>query len=272
MFSEIARTMPKATPRKKPAQDPRIKELINERKRLPRGPDGRQRFRITAEIRKLIRKESNKKRCDAINDAFSKHTNWSKTAHEWRIDRPEASPVFTVDGNTTTSDKEAMAAITKHIQGIYAKPNNPMRIPMWDKEHGQTALNISEAVCIAALSAKHGKATDDSGLSNACIKSIREEVVKCIADILQENGGTQEAFPEQWKQARGLLLHKKRRQREPRKLQATKHLAHALKIHGSGLLPATPAHIGAPLRAGTARLQERALHGVPSPHTGNYHP
>ena len=102
-----------------------------------------------------------------------------------------------------------MAAITNHIQGIYAKPKNPTRIPKWNKEHGQTALNISEAVGMVALSAKHGKAADESGLSNACIKSIREEVVKCIADILQENGGTQEAFPEQWKQARGLLLHKK---------------------------------------------------------------
>ena len=170
---------------------------------------GRHRFRITAEIRKLIRKDSNKKRCDAINDAFAKHTNWTKIAQEWRIDRPEATLIFTVDGKTTTSDKEAMAAITNHIQGIYAKPKNPTRIPKWNKEHGQTALSISEAVGMAALSAKNGKATDESGLSNACIKSIREEVVKCTADILQENGGTQEALPEQWKQARGLLLHKK---------------------------------------------------------------
>ena len=68
---------------------------------------------------------------------------------------------------------------------------------------------MSEAVGMAALSAKHGKASDESGLSNACMKSIRADVVKCIADILQENGGAQEAFPEQWKQARGLLLHKK---------------------------------------------------------------
>ena len=33
MFSEVAKNMPKATPRKKPLQDPRIKRLISERKK-----------------------------------------------------------------------------------------------------------------------------------------------------------------------------------------------------------------------------------------------
>jgi hypothetical protein len=122
MFSEIAKAMPKATPRKKQAQDPRIQELISERKQLPRSPDGRPRFRITAEIRKLIRNDSRKRRNEAINAAFSKHTNWTKIAQEWRINRTEATPVFTIEGNTTTSDKEAIEAITNHIQGIYAKP------------------------------------------------------------------------------------------------------------------------------------------------------
>ena len=116
IFSEVAKAMPKATPRKKHAQDPRIQELISERKQLPRSPDGRQRFRITAEIRKLIRRDCNKRRNDAINDAFSKHTNWTKIAQESRINRTEASPVFTVEGKTTTSDKEAMEAIINNIQ------------------------------------------------------------------------------------------------------------------------------------------------------------
>ena len=98
MFSEIAKTMPKITTRKKQAQDPRIQELIRERNMLPGSPDGRPRFRITVEIRKLIRKDSQKRREAAINDAFSKHTNWTKIAHEWRINRTEATPVFTTEG------------------------------------------------------------------------------------------------------------------------------------------------------------------------------
>jgi hypothetical protein len=218
MFSETAKAMPKAAPRKKQEQDPRIQALINERKQLPRSPDGRQRFKITAEIRKLIRKDCKKRRDEAINAAFSKNTNWAKIAQEWRINRTEATPVFTIEGNTTTSDKEAIEAITKHIQGIYAKPKKPTRIPEWNKEHGRTAINLSEAIGIAARSAKSGKATDESGLSNACIKSIREEVVQCIAEVLQRNTEKNESLPNHWKQARGLLLHKKRRQGEPLKL------------------------------------------------------
>ena len=83
------------------------------------------------------------------------------------------------------------------------------RIPTWNKEHGRTAINLSEAINIAACSAKNGKAADDSGLSNACIKSIREEVTQCIAEVLRNNTEAQETLPMHWKQARGLLLHKK---------------------------------------------------------------
>ena len=123
MFAEIAKAMPKRTTGKKHTQDPRIRELVLERKQLPRSPDGRPRFKITVEIRKLIRRDSQKREA-AINDAFSKHTTWTKIAQEWRINRTEATPVFTTEGKTTTSDEEAMKAITDHIQGIYAKPKN----------------------------------------------------------------------------------------------------------------------------------------------------
>ena len=106
MFAEIAKAMPKAASRKKPPQDPRIKELISERMRLARSPDGRQRFRITSEIRKLVRADSNRKKGNAIKDAFAKHTTWAKKAQERRIERPEAAPVFTVDGKPRPRTKK----------------------------------------------------------------------------------------------------------------------------------------------------------------------
>ena len=49
-FAEIASTMKEKTPRRRIAQDPRIKELIMRRIALPRSHDGRARKQLTQEI------------------------------------------------------------------------------------------------------------------------------------------------------------------------------------------------------------------------------
>ncbi len=74
----------------------------------------------------------------------------------------------------TTSDEVAITAVAKHIETIYSEPSQPIRIPPWDQGHGIRVLDISEAVGLAATAAKKRKATDGSGLSNACIKSLKE--------------------------------------------------------------------------------------------------
>jgi hypothetical protein len=51
-FADIASTMKEKTPRRRIADDPRIKELIIQRVALPRSHDGRERFQFTKEIRK----------------------------------------------------------------------------------------------------------------------------------------------------------------------------------------------------------------------------
>ena len=51
-FAEIASTMKEKTPRRRIAQDPRIKELIMRRIAMPRSHDGRARREISLEIRK----------------------------------------------------------------------------------------------------------------------------------------------------------------------------------------------------------------------------
>ncbi len=40
------------------------------------------------------------------------------------------------------------------------------------------------------MSAKKGKASDTSGLSNACIKSLREGTINHIAKVIRQNGET----------------------------------------------------------------------------------
>ena len=149
-FAETAKAMPKRAPRERISQDPQIRDLIQQRVDLPRTPDGRQRFRITGEIRKLIRVEARKKRKAAVREAFAGHTNWAKVAQEMRIDRPLAAPIFKENGKSVTSDAEAMAAITRHVGAIYAEPEGPMQIPQWNTNHGRLALNLQEAVGIAA--------------------------------------------------------------------------------------------------------------------------
>ena len=57
-MAETAEKMPRSPPRKKIKEDPGIQELIKERAALARSFDGRERFRITTEIRKLITKST----------------------------------------------------------------------------------------------------------------------------------------------------------------------------------------------------------------------
>ncbi len=62
-FTETASKMKEKTPRRRIAQDPRIKELIGRRIAMPRSRDGRARKELTLEIRKIIRTDTrNKKR------------------------------------------------------------------------------------------------------------------------------------------------------------------------------------------------------------------
>jgi hypothetical protein len=62
-FAEIASKMKEKAPRRRIAQDPRIKELIARRIAMPRSRDGRARKELTLEIRKIIRTDTrNKKR------------------------------------------------------------------------------------------------------------------------------------------------------------------------------------------------------------------
>jgi hypothetical protein len=57
-------------------------------------------------------------------------------------------------------------------------------------------------VSLAVLSAKKGKASDISGLSNACIKSLGEGTINRIAKIIRDNGENKEGFPIKWKNPR----------------------------------------------------------------------
>ncbi len=61
-FAEIASTMKEKIPRRRIAQDPRIKELIMRRIALPRSHDGRARKELTQEIRKIIRTDTRNKK------------------------------------------------------------------------------------------------------------------------------------------------------------------------------------------------------------------
>ncbi len=136
---------------------------------------------------------------EAVKEAFARHTNWAKTANELRINRPFAAPVFCIEGRTTTSDEEAIEAIAKHIENIYNEPEHPIYIPPWNPNHGIEIYSIEKAVSLAVLSAKKGKASDISGLSNACIKSLGEGTINRIVKHIRDNGGNQEGFPIKWK-------------------------------------------------------------------------
>ena len=63
---------------------------------------------------------------------------------------------------------------------------------------------------MAAGAIKIGKATDASGLSNACIKGLKgDDAISCIADLIQGSGKTREGYPAHSKTAQGLLQHRK---------------------------------------------------------------
>ncbi len=61
-FAEIASKMKEKAPRRRIAQDPRIKELIGRRIAMPRSRDGRARKELTLEIRKIIRTDTRNKK------------------------------------------------------------------------------------------------------------------------------------------------------------------------------------------------------------------
>ena len=96
--------------------------------------------------------------------------------------------MFCIEGRTTTSEAEAIEAIAQHIENIYKEPTNPINIPPWNPNHGVAIDIIEKAVGLAVFSAKKGKASDTSGLSNACIKSLGERTINRIAKIIRENG------------------------------------------------------------------------------------
>ena len=101
------------------------------RAKLRRTCDGRERFSITAEIRKLITKNTrNRKQKEAVKAAFAKHTNWANISNELRISRPMAPPIFRVEGISITSDQEAMTAMASYIEKVYAEPKGPVQIPL----------------------------------------------------------------------------------------------------------------------------------------------
>ena len=208
-FAEIASTIKEKIPRRRSAQDPRIKDLIRRRISLPRSRDPRARNELTQEIRKIIRTDARNKKNEAIKEAFARHTNWAKTANELRINRTLAAPVFCIEGKTTTSDKEAIEAIAEHIERIYKEPDLPIAIPPWNQNHGIETGSLERAVEQAVRTAKKGKASDASGLSNACIKSLREGTINHIAKVIRHNGENQDGHPLKWKKSQGLLLHKK---------------------------------------------------------------
>ena len=93
-----------------------------------------------------------------------------------------------------------------YIEQVYAEPLRPIQIPPWDTSHGIQVGDLTEAVGMAVAAIKAGKATDASGLSNACMKGMKQGTVEKIAALLREN---KESPPQQWKKAQGLFLYKK---------------------------------------------------------------
>ena len=70
-----------------------------------------------------------------------------------------------------------MEAMTGHIGQIYAKPNEPISIPPWNTNHGVQVGDLIEAVGMAVVSLKPGKAADESGLSNACVRGLKQGMI-----------------------------------------------------------------------------------------------
>ena len=81
----------------------------------------------------------------------------------------------------------------------------PIKIPPWDLGHGIQAGDLAESIGMAVAAIKAGKATDTSGLSNACMKGIKQEAVEKIAALLKQKD---EVPPEDWKKSQGLFLYK----------------------------------------------------------------
>ena len=70
-MADTAEHMPRKQKTYKANQDPRIQELIVKRAKLRRTCDGRERFSITAEIRKLITKNTRNRKREAVKAAFA---------------------------------------------------------------------------------------------------------------------------------------------------------------------------------------------------------
>ncbi len=88
-----------------------MQDLNQQRVYLPISVNGVQRFKVTAEIRKLIARDTRERKRAAIKEAFARHTNWATIAQELRIDRPQAAPVCKVNGSRLTSDEDAIKVI-----------------------------------------------------------------------------------------------------------------------------------------------------------------
>ena len=224
---------------------------------MPRSHDGRQRFQLTMEIRELIKADTKKQIKAAVKEAFARHTNWGKIAGELRIDRPQSAPVFSINGRSTTSDEEAITAIAKHIETTYITPSQPMRIPPWNQGHGIRALDIHEAVGMAAMAAKKGKASGGSGLSNACIKSLKDGGNRVYCESHTGKRQSQERLPEPVEIIPRTVVAQERRQGLAHELQTVKHRAHDVKIPWGNFQPANTTTSGASLRPRTARVQKR---------------
>ncbi len=82
-------------------------------------------------------------------------------------------------------------------------------MPPWNRNHGIEIGSLEKAVGLAVRSAKKGKATDISGLSNACIKSLGEGTINHIAKAIRKHGENQEGFPANWKNHRDFSSTKK---------------------------------------------------------------
>ena len=142
------------------------------------------------------------------------NTRAGQKSNELRINRPMAPPIFRVEGISITSDQEAMTAMANYIEKVYAEPKGPIQIPPWDGNHGVQVGDIADAVGLAVTTIKAGKATDASGLSNACMRGTKQGAVKEIAALIQSN---KEAPPQRWKIAR-TFPPQERRQGDPHEL------------------------------------------------------
>ena len=231
LFAETAEGMRRKPRSGKPKDDPRIQELVKQRAELRRSHDGRERFRITTEIRKLITKSTRDKKREAIKCAFARHTNWARISEELRINRPTAPPVFRIDGKSITSEEEAIAAMAGYIEQVYAEPTRPINIPLWDLGHGVQAGELAESIGVAVASIKAGKAADISGLSSACMKGLMQEAVEKNSGAPEEESGLTAGRLEE---ITGSFPPQQRGQGSPQQLQIVEHFTHDVEIYGGG--------------------------------------